>query len=242
MNSLKCPQCGMVNFTSTPACKRCQLEFGESLVSEAEAIRTDAVAYQYWPPRQVTAEKTEPDWEAFSERLRSGMEEPFEEPASHSAGTIFFAVCLMITQVALLIQVPQYLNLGAGGEWYALTNPRSNLYAPVYEKLYWLEVSYKSLAFVIQLILLWGFFAKSRTFMRVVYVYLVSLFVFVLLEWWGFAVFERTLREKHLGATFDARLDSTYWVYPFCFISVLIVVLWFFYFRTSERVKRIFIH
>jgi len=232
----------MVNFTSALSCKRCKLEFSESLVAEAASINTDAVAYQYWPPRNVAAEK-EPDWEAFSERLRDGLEEPdFEEPASHTLGTIVFGVCLVISQIALIYQFHQYLHLGENGEWRALTNTKSPVYVPVYEVLYWFELSVKALAFVTQIFLLWAFLAKYRWFLRLVSIYLIAELCFVLLDAWGVTVFEASIRQKRLGPNVEAALANIRGLMPIYFVSVLIIAIYFFYFIASKRVKKIFVY
>jgi len=232
----------MVNFTSNQTCKRCKLEFSESLVSEAEAIKTDAVAYEFWPPRNVPSEKPEPDWEAFSSRLREGLEEPVQEAAPHTVGTVFFAICLIITQIALLFQVNQYVHLGENGEWAALTNMKSPLYVPVYEKMYWLEVSFKSIIFVTQIFLLWAFFARSKKFLRLVSPYLIGLLFFVLLDGWAFSVFESSIREKRLGPSVDAAMANIHGFMPLYFISLVLVAAWFLYFTVSKRIRNIFIY
>jgi hypothetical protein len=242
MNSLKCPECGMVNFTSAPACRRCKLEFSEALVSEAEALKTDAVAYQFWPPRTVDAEKPEPDWQALSDRLRSGGEEPvIEEAAAHTTWTVIFAICLILASVVFLFLFHQYLQPGEG-EWRALTNTQSRLYVPVYEKLYWFEALFRSCAFVMQLILLLTFFAKSRRFLQVVSIYLIAQFFFVLVEVWGWSVFAETIRQKQLGPSVDVALDTVNAVIRILFISAILIAVWFVYFRASKRVKKIFIY
>lgn len=233
----------MVNFTSTATCKRCKLEFSETLVVEAKTIKTDAVAYQYWPPRNEAAAATEPDWEAFSARLRSGLDEPcIEGAASHTVATVFFAICLMMATVGLAWQLRQYLHLGAGGEWAAMTNTKSRLYVPLYEQLYWFEFSYKSGAFVTQLVLIWAFFSKSKKFLRVVSFFLAAQFLFAILDGWGTSVFISTMRQKQLGPSTEAALDYVSSTLPFYFVSALIIVLWFLYFKTSKRVKKIFIY
>ena len=131
MNSVKCPQCGLTNFTSASNCKRCRLEFTESMLADAVALKTDAVAYSYWPPPNPQAERPEPDWAAFSAGLRSGLEEPsFEEPASHNFATIFFAVSLSLGALVMAYRIAQYLSLN-GDEWRALTNTKSSLYTSI---------------------------------------------------------------------------------------------------------------
>lgn len=243
MNSLKCPQCGMVNFTSTPTCKRCKLEFSESLVDEAVSITTDAVAYQFWPPRNEAAAAPEPDWEALSARLRSGLDEPcIEGPASHNFATVFFAICLMLASVGLAWQLRQYLHLGEGGEWAAMTNTKSRLYIPLYEKLYWFEFSYKAGALVMQLVLIWAFFSKSKKFRRLVLFFLTAQFLFAILDAWGTSVFISTMRQKQPGPSAEAALNYVSSTLPFYFVSALIIALWFLYFKTSKRVKEIFIY
>lgn len=233
----------MVNFTSASGCKRCKLEFDESLVAEAAAINTDAVAYEYWPPRNVAAEKSEPNWEAFSSRLRDGLEEPhFEEAASHTVGTVFFAILLILSQILLIYQLNQYLHLGENGEWRAMTNTKSPVYVPVYEVLYWFELAFKSVSFVVQMFLLWTFFKKSRKFLRLVSIMLIAEFCFLILDGWGASVFEATLRQRQLGPNVDAVLARIRGLMPLYFASGVLIAIYFFYFTVSKRIRKIFIY
>ena len=41
MSSLKCPQCGLVNFATAPACKRCKISFNEQEASTASQPEQD---------------------------------------------------------------------------------------------------------------------------------------------------------------------------------------------------------
>ena len=244
MSSIKCPECGMLNFSTSGSCKRCKVGFSEALVEEAESRKTDAAAYEFWPPRSVSTEKTsEPDWEAFSARLRSGLEEPSaEDPAPHTVLTVFFGTCLMVVTLALLFQIGHYLRLGNDDQWHALTNTNSRLYVPIYEILYWFELTFKCIALVIQIVVLWTFFLKSRKFLRLVSILLAAQFFFVLLDGWGLSVLESTLRAKELGPSVEIALKGMRAELPVYFLSAVLIASWFFYFTTSEKVKKIFIY
>jgi hypothetical protein len=245
MNSLRCPQCGLLDFASSSECKRCKLVFGEIPITAetsavaAEATNSDAVTYQYWSPRETPSAEAEPDWAAFSVRLRDGLEEP-EEPAAHTAGTVLFAVLMLIATVILLIQVHQYVNLSHEG-WHALTNTESELYVPVFEKMYWLELCAKSFGTVMQVLLIWTFFRKHRYFLKLYTIYLVVQLGYLILDSWGISIFESTIRAKNLGPGVEAGLQAMRGLLPLYFMAALFGIAWFFYFR-SERVRKIFIN
>jgi len=246
MNSLRCPQCGLLDFASSSECKRCKLVFGElpiaatTAAAAAEAPSSDTAAYQYWPPRETPSAEAEPDWAAFSARLRDGLEEP-EEPAPHTTATILFAVLMLIATVVLLFQVHQYVNLSYEGPWRALTNTESELYVPVFEKMYWLELCAKSFGTVMQVLLLFTFFRKHRYFLKLYTIYFVVQLGYLILDAWGITVFESTIRAKQLGPSVEAGLQAMRGLLPLYFVAALFGIAWLLYFR-SERVRKIFVN
>jgi hypothetical protein len=235
----------LLDFASSSECKRCKLVFGElpsaraTAGAAAEAPSSDAVAYQYWPPRETPAAAPEPDWAAFSARLSSGFEEP-EGPAAHTAGTVLFAVLMLIATVLLLIQVHQYMNFSPE-PWKALTNTTSELYVPVFEKMYWLELCAKSFGTLMQVLLLLTFFRKHRYFIKLYSIYLVFQLGYLILDAWGISVFQSTMRAKQLGPSVEAGLQAMSGLLPLYFTAALFGIAWFLYFR-SERVRKIFVN
>ena len=82
MNSIKCPDCGLVNFATASECKRCHLSFvSEQEPSEAQHQYAD---YQnHWPQR--------PEYEE-------------EGPKVFSGGVLFLTGILIVAFVVLILQ------------------------------------------------------------------------------------------------------------------------------------------
>lgn len=53
MSSLKCPQCGLINFATAPACKRCKLPFNDQAGNEAsdDATGNSQPGQDYYQPQ-----------------------------------------------------------------------------------------------------------------------------------------------------------------------------------------------
>ena len=55
MSSLKCPQCGLTNFATAPACKRCKIPFNHQSADEASYQVNDSQPAQDFPQSQAYA-------------------------------------------------------------------------------------------------------------------------------------------------------------------------------------------
>ncbi len=63
MNSIKCPQCGLVNWGTPPACKRCGASFHD--VSEQAYVSVPAGEHPYAPHSVEETEQTRKVWRWF---------------------------------------------------------------------------------------------------------------------------------------------------------------------------------
>lgn len=240
MSSFKCPQCGLVKFASASNCKRCQLTFDSNSSADAAGTVAAEVAYPFWPPNKEIVEVRVPDWTALS--VKGFDPADLEEPAPHTFGTIFFAVCLGLTILLLLYQLHVYSQMGSREEWKALTNTSSRLYVSFYESLVYFEGIFKAGSVAVSAMLFWPLFAKSRRFIRMVSYYLAAQFFYLVVDGWGMVGFESAIRQKHLGNTVDAAMDTLHASLPIYIVSALIIYAWFRYFTSSKRVKKIFVN
>jgi hypothetical protein len=63
MNSIKCPQCGLVNWGTPPACKRCGLSFQD--VTQQAFVSVAPGEYPPAPPLSGETEQTRKVWKWF---------------------------------------------------------------------------------------------------------------------------------------------------------------------------------
>jgi hypothetical protein len=164
MNSLKCPECGLVNFASAAECKRCHIKFHQP------------------EPLADTSSMTS---EALTET--TGVEEPKvqlpplpdyfnDEPAPFSRPVIFFGICLAVTVLAIGYELKQYYEFMNGYQWPLLTdsNYRGYSYTPVLGPALYVEFIVKIAVMASALTLLILLVRKSWSFIKWVRVYLVA--------------------------------------------------------------------
>src|ERR1043165_1866245 len=86
MESIKCPQCGLVNFATAPECKRCQLSF------ESERASSDSPYDDSW------------DQNAQNHYWPQGAPEQQTKQRVFSGGVVFLAVILGLATALFLMQ------------------------------------------------------------------------------------------------------------------------------------------
>lgn len=244
MNSIKCPQCGLVNFATAPECKRCHLKFNQP---EAPAIVTPAAAET--PPASTTTDSAglsslEPNnkLEEAKPPLAPLPEFFSDEAAPFTLGVFLFAVWLVVSVLLMGYQLQQYAKIAWSPEWKSLIHPRSQLYAPILEPLIYLEWMFKIgaiLASVLLLLLMWR---KSWSFLKGVRSYLLAAFAYLVLDGLAAVALRASLAKKGLATDFEPILDQLYWYPCLCVIAILVTFIWYRYFTKSERVRRIFIN
>ena len=72
--------------------------------------------------------------------------------------------------------------------------------------------------------------------------FLAAQFLYLVVDGWGFAFFESELRQRQLGNTVDAALNTMHAYLPLYIVSGLITCVWFRYFTSSKSVKKIFVN
>ena len=229
MSSIKCPNCGLVNFASATACKRCKQEL-------------EAASYPYWNENGAV-KPPEPDWS----KLQSVADVPGEYvdledygDGSHTIGNILFAIYLGLYTLSGLYAFSHITSGSIDKQtWQLLTDPKSKLYLASYEPLYYLVLLGVVVLLPATLIILITLFRKSRAFLSLVVLYLVVEFIHSALCVWLMFRQITELREKHLPQL-DVVADQAQWLPYFPIIGLLLTFIWFRYFTTSKRARLVF--
>jgi Protein of unknown function (DUF2569) len=219
MSSIKCPNCGLINFASAEACKRCK----ETL---------EAPAYPYWQGNNAVA-PPKPDWSKLDSDLVDHADR------SHTVGNILFAIYLGLHVIILpfaLIAIGWMMSQEA---WELLTTPTSRLYLPSFAPLYYLTLLVIVIYLPASVILMVRLFQKSQTFLMWVVIYLLGEFVYALIQgvlMWGVS---GEMSGKQIPQ-FEAGATQMQWGIASCVISILITFIWFRYFTSSKRARMVF--
>ena len=222
MSSIKCPNCGLINFASAEACKRCKQTL-------------EAAAYPYWQGNNAVAPPT-PDWSklqtAPADRAEYGER-------SHTIGNILFAIYLGLHVLVLPLSLLAIGWIMSQDAWELLTTPNSRLYLPSFAPLYYVTLVGIVIYLPGSVILMVRLLQKSQTFLTWVVIYLLGEFVWSLVLgalMWGVAgeMSGKLIRQFEAGATqMRGGIAS-------CLISILITFLWFRYFTSSQRARAVF--
>lgn len=228
MSSIKCPNCGLVNFATASACKRCKQEL-------------EAPSYPYWNA-DGPVKPAEPDWSklqtvpAFPEEA---MDFEIYGDGSHPIGTRLFVVYLVLNILAMFYAMNQASALGNDGSWKLLTNPKSEMYVATFEPLYYLGLSGVILGLPVALLLLLTLFRKSKAFLPLVMMFLAGEFLHGAVCTWMLFKYVAELRAKNLPQ-FKQAADMAESLPYLSIAGMLLTFIWFRYFTTSKRARSVF--
>jgi uncharacterized protein DUF2569 len=223
MSSIKCPNCGLVNFASAEECKRCK-----------QAL--EGSAYPYWQGNNAVA-PPQPDWSKLQTVPASDLADYGDR--SHTVGNILFAIYLGLHVLVLPLSLVAISWMMSQEAWELLTTPTNRLYLPSFAPLYYVTL----LGIVIYLpgsvILMVRLLQKSQTFLTWVVIYLLGEFVSSLILgvlMWGVSgeMSGKHIPQLEAGATQMQGGIGT------CVISILITFIWFRYFTSSKRARAVF--
>ena len=220
MSSIKCPNCGLINFASAEACKRCKQTL-------------DAPAYPYWQGNNAVA-PPEPDWS----KLQTDPAADYGD-RSHTVGNILFAIYLGLHVLVLPLALIAISWMMSQEAWELLTTSNSRLYLPSFAPLYYLTLLVIVIYLPASVILLVRLLQKSETFLTWVVIYLLGEFVYSIIQgvlMWGVS---GEMIGKHIPQ-FEASAVRMQGSIASCVISILIVFLWFRYFTSSKRSRAVF--
>jgi uncharacterized OB-fold protein len=247
VSRLKCPECGLVNFPTATECKRCHARFTgpEPETEKQSSSATAATVLDIPAPALAAAESAgqKPDAADEPALLLAPLPEYFrDEPSRFTVGMILFAVNLCLALILLVYQLHQYYRLYGGEEWKAFTNLTSGVYVSILEPVYYLGWLVKVLAICASVSLIIPFLRKSYAFLRWVHIYLIATFIFILVDGWAIREMETALRKKPQALTIAPFLDQLHLYIYLYGLATILTVIWFLYFRLSNRVEKTFIN
>ena len=241
MNSIKCPECGLVNFAEAEECKRCHLKFHPS----EPAIETSSGADQ--PPFDMdvlSSTDPEPPVPDPQEEPPAPLPEYFDdEPETLNAPMVLFAVYLFLGTVVLVYQMKGYVDLMYSVAWKHMIDPRDQFYISSFEPLLYLLWIMHILGVLGSILLIILLLRRSHSFLRWVRVYLLGSFVYFGVQLATGLTLRSALMEKlKNNREVEPQLDMLYWTSILSIIGFLVAFIWFRYFTTSNRVKNTFIN
>ena len=224
MSSIKCPNCGLINFATAEACKRCKQTL-------------EAPAYPYWQGNNAVA-PPKPDWS----KLQTDPAEDVLDHAdrSHTVGNILFAIYLGLHVITLPFALLGIGWLMSQDAWELLTTSNSRLYLPTFAPLYYMVLLGIVIFLPASVILLVRLLQKSETFLTWVVIYLLGQFVYCLIQgvlMWGVS---GEMRGKQIPQFETAATQFTGGL-GVCVVSILITFVWFRYFTSSKRARMVFV-
>jgi len=220
MSSIKCPNCGLVNFASATECKRCKHTI-------------EAPAYPYWQGKGAVA-PPEPDWS----KLQTDSDIDYG-PRTHTVGNILFAIYLGLHVLVLPFSLLAVTWMTSQEGWELLTTSWSKLYLPTFAPLYHVTTLMIVIYLPASVLLLVRFFQKSQSFISWVVVYLLGEFVGSLIMgvlMWGVS---GEMSAKHIPQL-EAAAAQMQGGIGACLFSILITFIWFGYFAGSKRARAVF--
>jgi hypothetical protein len=223
MSSIRCPNCGLINFASAEACKRCKQTL-------------EAPAYPYWQGNNAVA-PPEPDWSRLQTVPAVDLADFGDR--GHTVGNILFAIYLGLHVLVLPLALIAISWMMSQEAWELLTTSNSRLYLPSFAPLYYLTLLVIVIYLPASVILMVRLFQKSQTFLTWVVIYLLGEFVYALIQgvlMWGVS---GEMSGKHIPQ-FEAGATQMQGGIGTCVISILITFIWFRYFTSSKRSRAVF--
>jgi len=226
MNSIKCPNCGLVNFETATECKRCKQNF-------------EARAYPYWQGNTAVV-PPKPDWSRLQQTVpddAASLEDRGD--GSHTVGNIVFAIYLVLNMILLFYAAVFFSSRQMNEVLRLVSVPKTPLYLASFEPLYYMVIVGVAIFLPGSIILLVRLFQKSESFLSLVVIYLVAELVYSLLQLALVYSLGGDLRAKQIPQ-FDLAADQMQALMGLNVISILITFIWFRYFTSSKKARMVF--
>ena len=225
MNSIKCPNCGLVNFATADTCKRCKQNL-------------EGPSYPYWQGNSAVAPPA-PDWSRLQPAAAEDLSLPQHADPGHPVGNIIFAVYLALNAMVLLYAVYFFSSESMGEVLKVVTNPNTRLYLATFEPFYYFVMLGVVIFLPATIILFVRLCQKSTDFLRCVVIYLLAEFVYSLVQGCFIFSLKGDLQAKQI-AQFDVAANQFTGLLGLQVISILFTFIWFRYFTTSRRARAVF--
>lgn len=227
MSSIKCPNCGLTNFATATACKRCKHNL-------------EARAYPYWNDGGGAVEPPKPDWSKLQTQLAVPVEDLSDYgDGSHPAGNYIFAIYLAICSLFALNSLRFLSSTSTRELWKLATDPDTKLYLPSFAAWYYLMVSGAVMFLIVGAILLVTLFLKMKMFLRWVVIYLLAEFAYFAYQAYLVFNLELEIKGKNIREL-DLAANQLHWLPYFSFIGILLTFIWFRYYTSSKRARLVF--
>lgn len=241
MNSIKCPECGLVNFAEAQECKRCHLKFHPSEPVTETSSGADQPLFDMDVLGSTNPEPLIPDPQAASPAPLPEYFDP--EPDTLNAPMVLFAVYLFLCAVVLVYQMKGYVDLMYSTAWKHMIDPHDQFYISSFEPLLYLLWIMHILGVLGSILLIILLLRRSHSFLRWVRVYLLGSFVYFGMQLvTGLTLRSALLEKLQNNKEVEPLLDMMYWTSILSIIGFLVAFIWFRYFTTSDRVKNTFIN
>ena len=225
MNSIKCPNCGLVNFETATECKRCKQNF-------------EARSYPYWQGNTAVV-PPKPDWSTLQTVPADTSSLADRGDGSHTVGNIVFAIYLVLNMILLFYAVVFFSSRQMNEVLRLVSVPKTPLYLASFEPLYYMVILGVAIFLPGSIILLVRLFQKSEAFLKAVVIYLLAEFLYSLVQLFIVYSLGGDLRAKQIPQ-FDTAADQMQALMGLNVISILITFIWFRYFTTSKRARMVF--
>ena len=236
MDSIKCIECGLVNFASAKECKRCHVKF-----HKPEEI-ANAVAEV-----SETAENNEVSTEPFengqSQVPLAPLPEYFDaEPAPSPRSVSLFSIFLGLSILVFLYQL-KVTFVFMNSSRYQLTTEQNGLgfYIPGVEPIMYAELFLKGAELVAALGVMVLLLKKSWAFLRWVRIYLLITALLQVAEIVAAIILRASFDEKFGKPTQLSELEVGVGLLVGA-AFIMISLVWAAYFEKSERVRMVFIN
>ena len=232
MNSIKCPNCGLVSFATASDCKRCRAKFLAPPEAAVMALPAGQISFNQTaavPPLPVSF-RTLPEYQPTATPIGGWL--------------IVFAIGLGISLGLAVLSIETFVNLSSTQAFHDLTTPGSPIYISSFNFGITFEVIWSSLVAVTAVILLLRFFRKSRSFPRLAMALLGANIVFAFIDYLFGLNVQNELMEKLAPAIGKDKVAGMFPWYMGLIVwySILSSIFWIGYFLSSRRVESTFIH
>lgn len=239
MNSIKCAECGLVNFASATECKRCHIKFHkpETIAADVpaviEAVEHDESVNE--PPKNYQSLAPLPPLPEYFD----------DEPAPFTTPEILFAVFLGFCILAFMIQLKLLFDFMGTTKYQIFSDPGLTLgfYSPIVEPMVYAAFILKVIELLAAVGLMFLLPGKSFAFLKWVRRYLFFTVLLHIAETVGALILRATFAAKESvpQSTQSSNIELGVGLgsaAAFILISLISAA----YFEKSERVKKIFIN